>query len=418
MDLFEYGYKQNLKKTSPLAMRMRPKNIDEIVGQKHILGKDKLLYRAIKADRLSSIILYGPAGCGKTSIAKVISNTSKAEFKQINATISGKKDIIEIVEGAKYQLSSFGKKTIIFIDEIHRFNKAQQDTLLPYVEDGTVILIGATTENPYFEVNSALISRSKIFKLEPLSVSDIKEVLKRALEREDGLKSFNIQIEEKVLDFLSEMSAGDVRVALGGLELAALTTEPIDGKVYIDLEIAKDCIQKKNVRYDKGGDMHYDTISAFIKSMRGSDVNAALYYLARLLESGEDVKFIARRIVICASEDVGNADPQALILAMSAANAVNFIGMPESKIILAQVVEYIARAPKSNSALAIFKAEKDVRDIAIKEIPAHLRDGHYKGSKNLGSGIGYKYPHDYEGHYVEQQYLPDELVGRDYYKEV
>ncbi len=415
MDLFEYGYKQNLKKSSPLAMRMRPTSIDEIVGQKHILGKDKLLYRAIKADRLSSIILYGPAGCGKTSIAKVISNTSKAEFKQINATVAGKKDIVEIVESAKYLLSTSGRKTIIFIDEIHRFNKAQQDTLLPYVEDGTVILIGATTENPYFEVNSALISRSKIFKLEPLSVADIREVLKRAIEREDGLKSFNIQIEDKVLDFISEMSAGDVRVALGGLELAALTTDPIDGKVYIDLEIAKDCIQKKNVRYDKGGDMHYDTISAFIKSMRGSDANAALYYLARLLESGEDVKFIARRIVICASEDVGNADPQALILAMSAANAVNFIGMPESKIILAQAVEYIARAPKNNDALAIFKAEKDVRDINIKEIPAHLRDGHYKGSKNLGSGIGYKYPHDYEGHYVEQQYLPDELVGREYY---
>ncbi len=416
MDLFEYGYKQNLKKSSPLAMRMRPRNVDEIVGQQHILGKDKLLYRAIKADRLSSIILYGPAGCGKTSIAKVISNTSKSDFKQINATITGKKDIIEIVESAKYQLSVSGRKTIIFIDEIHRFNKAQQDTLLPYVEDGTVILIGATTENPYFEVNSALISRSKIFRLEPLSVSDIKKVLIRSLEREDGLKNFNIEIEDKVLEFISEMSSGDVRVALGGLELAALTTEPTDGKVHIDLEIAKDCIQKKNVRYDKGGDMHYDTISAFIKSMRGSDANAALYYLARLLESGEDVKFIARRIVICASEDVGNADPQALILAMSAANSVNFIGMPEAKIILSQAVEYISRAPKNNDSLAIFEAEKDVRDIAIKEIPAHLRDGHYKGSKNLGSGIGYKYPHDYEGHYVEQQYLPDELLGRDYYK--
>ncbi len=415
MDLFEYGYKKNLEEDSPLAVRMRPKTIDEIVGQKHILGEDKLLYRAIKADRLSSIILYGPTGCGKTTIAKVISATTKAEFKQINATISGKKDIVEIVEEAKYLRSSQNKKTIIFIDEIHRFNKAQQDTLLPYVEDGTLILIGATTENPYFEVNRALISRSRIFRLEPLKANDIKDVLKRALAREDGLKKFGVEIDENTLDFLSDMSGGDVRVALSGLELAVLTTEAVDGVVRIDLSIAKECIQKKSIRYDKGGDFHYDTISAFIKSMRGSDPDASLYYLARMLEAGEDVKFIARRIVIAASEDVGNADPQALILAMAAADAVNFVGMPEAKIILSQAVTYIATAPKSNAALGIFAAESDVKNITIKEIPAHLRDAHYKDAGELGSGVGYKYPHDYPNHYVEQQYLPDELIGRKYY---
>ncbi len=417
MDLFEYGYKKNLQSTSPLAVRMRPKTIDEVVGQRHILGEDKLLYRAIKADRLSSIILYGPTGSGKTTIAKVISNTTKSVFKQINATVSGKKDIVDIVEDAKYLLASQGKKTIIFIDEIHRFNKAQQDTLLPYVEDGTLVLIGATTENPYFEVNRALISRSRIFRLEPLSRDDVKEVLKRALVREDGLKSFNVEIDENVLDFLSDMSGGDVRVALSALELAVLTTEASNGVVKIDLDIAKDCIQNKSIRYDKDGDAHYDTISAFIKSMRGSDPDASLYYLARLLEAGEDIKFIARRIVIAASEDVGNADPQALILAMAAADAVNFVGMPEAKIILSQAVTYIATAPKSNAALGIFAAENDVRNITIKEIPAHLRDAHYKDAAELGSGIGYKYPHDYPGHFVEQQYLPDELVGKKYYEE-
>lgn len=416
MDLFEYGYKQKLKKSSPLAVRLRPKTLDDIVGQSHILGKDKLLYRAISADRLSSIILYGPTGSGKTTIAKVISNTTKADFKQLNATISGKKDIVSTVEDAKYLMSTTGRKTIVFIDEIHRFNKAQQDTLLPYVEDGTIVLIGATTENPYFEVNRALISRSKIFKLEPLSKDDIKEILKRALNREDGLKSFNVSISENVLDFLSDMSGGDVRVALSGLELAVLTTDKKDDKVVIDLEIAKECIQNKSIRYDKDGDLHYDTISAFIKSMRGSNPHAAVYYLARMLEAGEDVKFIARRIVICASEDVGNADPNALVVAVSAAQAVDFIGMPEAKIILSQAVTYIATAPKSNASLCIFDALEDVKQISIDGVPAHLRDAHYKDAHKLGSGIGYKYPHNYENNYVKQQYLPDELEGKCYYK--
>ncbi len=419
MDLFDYMRENSMEKESPLAARMRPVSLDEIVGQKHILGKGTLLYRAIKADKLSSIILYGPPGSGKTTIAQVIAKTTKAEFTQINATAAGKKDMEDVIARAKDRMGMYGRKTILFIDEIHRFNKGQQDYLLPFVEDGTVILIGATTENPYFEVNGALISRSIIFELKALEQADVRELLIRAAsDRERGLGALKVDVTEEALDFLSDISGGDARSALNALELGALSTPPgEDGRIRITLEVAQDCIQKRVVRYDKTGDNHYDTISAFIKSMRGSDPDAAVYYLARMLYAGEDIRFIARRIMICAAEDVGNADPQALQVAVAAAEAVERLGMPESRILLAQAASYVATAPKSNSAIiAIDRAMERVRSEKIRTIPPHLQDAHYKGSERLGHGIGYKYAHDYPGHYVEQQYLPDELVGAVFYE--
>lgn len=418
MDLFEYNLQKRGTQDAPLAARMRPTTLEEFVGQEQIVGKDKLLYRAIKGDRLGSLIFYGPPGTGKTTLAKIIANTTKSEFVQINATTAGIKDIKDTVIAAKERLGMFGKKTILFIDEIHRFNKTQQDTLLPHVEDGTLVLIGATTENPYFEVNRALVSRSVIFSLEPLQQKDIASLLRRALaDEEKGLGSYHAQMDEDALDFLSNTANGDARAALNALELAVLTTDPgDDGIIHITLSVAEDCIQRRALQYDKGGDNHYDTISAFIKSMRGSDPDAALYYLAKMIYAGEDPKFIARRVVICAAEDVGNADPHALQVAVSAMQAVNFIGMPEGRIPLAQAVTYVSCAPKSNAAyLGIDKALADVRNVQIKGVPPHLRDGHYSGSHDLGNAIGYKYAHDYPNHYVEQQYLPDELVGTVYY---
>lgn len=418
MDLFEYSLQKRGTQDAPLAARMRPTTLEEFVGQEQIVGKDKLLYRAIKGDRLGSLIFYGPPGTGKTTLAKIIANTTKSEFVQINATTAGIKDIKDTVTAAKERLGMFGKKTILFIDEIHRFNKTQQDTLLPHVEDGTLVLIGATTENPYFEVNRALVSRSVIFSLEPLRQKDIASLLRRALaDEEKGLGSYHAKMDEDALDFLSNTANGDARAALNALELAVLTTDPDDdGMIHITLSVVEDCIQRRALQYDKGGDNHYDTISAFIKSMRGSDPDAALYYLAKMIYAGEDPKFIARRVVICAAEDVGNADPHALQVAVSAMQAVNFIGMPEGRIPLAQAVTYVSCAPKSNAAyLGIDKALADVRNVQIKGVPPHLRDGHYSGSHDLGNAIGYKYAHDYPNHYVEQQYLPDELVGTVYY---
>ena len=418
MDLFEYMRENNMEKESPLAARMRPRSLDEVVGQQHIIAKDKLLYRAISADKLSSIILYGPPGTGKTTLAKVIANTTKAEFTQINATIAGKKDMEEVVGKAKDNLGMYGKKTILFIDEIHRFNKGQQDYLLPFVEDGTVILIGATTENPYFEVNSALISRSVIFELKPLTAEDIKTLLNRAVtDTERGMGSYKAVLEPDAADFLANLADGDARHALNAIELGVLTTERSeDGLIHITKEVAEECIQKKVARYDKDGDNHYDTISAFIKSMRGSDPDAAVYYLARMLNAGEDPKFIVRRMMVCASEDVGNADPQALQVAVAASLAVERLGMPEARITLAQAASYIATAPKSNAAyLAIDNALSAVRSTGNLPIPPHLQDAHYKSAAKLGHGIGYKYAHDYPDHYVEQQYLPYELNGKEFY---
>lgn len=418
MDLFDYMREQNKENESPLASRLRPTTLDEVVGQEHIIGKGKLLYRAIKADKLSSILFYGPPGTGKTTLAKVIANTTSAEFMQINATSAGKKDMEEVVQKAKDNAGMYGKKTILFIDEIHRFNKGQQDYLLPFVEDGTVILIGATTENPYFEVNAALLSRSIIFELHPLSAENIKTLLQRAVSDENGLAVYKAKINPDALDFLAEISGGDARMALNAIELGVLTTQRSeDGIIHITQEVASECIQKRVVRYDKSGDNHYDTISAFIKSMRGSDPDAAVYYLARMLYAGEDIKFIARRIMICASEDVSNADPMALVIATSAAQAVERIGMPEARIILAQAVTYVASAPKSNSAItAIDEAMESVRNEKISGIPTHLQDAHYKSASKLGHGVGYQYAHAFPNHYVEQQYLPDELVGRAFYR--
>ena len=419
MDLFDYMRESNKDNDSPLAMRLRPRTLDEVVGQQHIIGKDKLLYRAIKADKLSSIIFYGPPGTGKTTLAKVIANTTSAEFCQINATVAGKKDMEDVVAKAKDNLGMYARKTILFVDEIHRFNKGQQDYLLPFVEDGTIILIGATTENPYFEVNGALLSRSVIFELKPLSKDDIKEILKRAVyDKERGMGSYNGDISDEALEFLSDISNGDARSALNAIELGILTTDRAeDGIIHIDLKTAEQCIQKRAVRYDKTGDNHYDTISAFIKSMRGSDPDAVSYYLAKMLYAGEDVKFIARRIMICASEDVGNADPDALVVAVSAAQAVERIGMPEARIILSQAALYVACAPKSNAAyMAVDKALELVKTTKTQPVPAHLQDAHYKSAAKLGHGIGYKYAHDYPNHYVDQQYLPDALVGEVFYE--
>lgn len=419
MDLFDYMRSTNMEKESPLAARMRPRTLDEVVGQEHIIGKDKLLYRAIAADKVSSVIFYGPPGTGKTTLAKVVANTTSAEFTQINATSAGKKDMEEVVAKAKDLQGMYGKRTILFIDEIHRFNKGQQDYLLPFVEDGTLILIGATTENPYFEVNGALISRSLIFELKPIPKEAIKELLKKAVYDADrGMGVYNAVIEEDALEFLADVSGGDARHALNALELGVMTTERSgDGKIHITLDVAQECIQKRAVRYDKNGDNHYDTISAFIKSMRGSDPDAAVYYLARMLYAGESVTFIARRIMICASEDVGNADPNALVVAVNASLAVERVGMPEAQIILAQAVTYVASAPKSNAAcIAVSEAMRAVEKTGSLPVPTHLQDAHYKGAARLGHGTGYKYAHDYPNHYVEQQYLPYELNGREFYK--
>ena len=416
MDLFEYMSMQRKKEESPLAVRMRPKKLDEVVGQKHIIGKDKLLYRAIKADKISSLIFYGPPGTGKTTLAKVIANTTSAEFVQMNATTSGKKDMEQAVTQAKDAFGMYGKKTILFIDEIHRFNKAQQDYLLPFVEDGTVILIGATTENPYFEVNSALLSRSQIFHLEPLAESDIYQLIKIAVEdNEKGMGG--VSITEEAAWFIAQMAGGDARRALNAVELGVLTTKPDEnGKVIIDLAVAEECIQRKAVNYDKDGDNHYDNVSAFIKSMRGTDPDAAVFYLARMLDAGEDPKFIARRIMICASEDVGNADPQALVVAVAASQGVERIGMPEARILLSQAAAYVASAPKSNACImAIDKALEMVRNNNTGQVPPYLRDAHYGGAKKLGHGIGYKYAHDYPENYVKQQYLPEEMKEEGFY---
>ena len=417
MDLFDYMKETTLENESPLASRMRPTTLEEVVGQEHIIGKDKLLYRAIKADKLGSVIFYGPPGTGKTTLAKVIANTTSARFTQLNATTAGKKDMEEVVKEAQQHLGMYGKKTILFVDEIHRFNNGQQDYLLPFVEDGTLVLIGATTENPYFEVNGALLSRSIIFELKSLEKKDIRKLLDRAVtDPVKGLGSYHAEVSEEALDFLADLAGGDARAALNAIELGILTTErSADGKIHVDLETAQECIQKRVVRYDKTGDQHYDTISAFIKSMRGSDPDAAVYYLAKMLYAGEDIKFISRRIMICAAEDVGMADPQALVVATAAAQAIERIGMPEAQIILSEAVTYVATALKSNTACeAIFAAMASVKKKKTS-VPAHLQDAHYKGSSKLGHGVGYLYAHDYPEHYVKQQYLPDEIKDEVFY---
>ena len=419
MDLFDILKNETLENEAPLAGRIRPRTLDEVVGQEHILGKDKLLYRAIMADKLGSIIFYGPPGTGKTTLAKVIANTTSADFVQLNATIAGKKDMQEVTDKAKSTLGMYGKKTILFIDEIHRFNKGQQDYLLPFVEDGTIILIGATTENPFFEVNGALISRSRIFELKPLSNENIKVIIKRALtDKERGLGSYNAEIDDEALDFLSNLCQGDARSSLNAIELGVLTTKKSDdGIIHLTRDVISECIQKRVVRYDKGGDNHYDVISAFIKSMRGSDPDAVIFYLAKMLYAGESIEFIARRIMICAAEDVGLADPRALQVAVSCAEAVHQLGMPEARIPLAEAALYVACAPKSNSAIcAIDKALNYVKNNDTGEVPAHLKDAHYGGAGKLGHGLGYKYAHDFDKHFVEQQYLPDKVLGESFYE--
>lgn len=417
MDLFDYMRESYQSDDSPLAKRLRPDNLDDVVGQEHILGKDKLLYRAIKADRISSLILYGPPGVGKTTLAMVIAHSTRAEFRQLNATTAGKKDMEQVINEAKDLRGMYNRKTILFIDEIHRFNKSQQDYLLPFVEDGTVILIGATTENPYFEVNGALISRSNIFELKPLTKENIKKLVLRAVYDQKGMGAFNACIDDDAADFLSDMAGGDARNALNAVELGVLSTDRSeDGKIHITLAVAEECIQKRAIRYDRDGDNHYDIISAFIKSMRGSDPDAAVFYLAKMLYGGESVTFIARRIMICASEDVGNADPNAICVATACAQAVERVGMPEAQIILAHAAIYVASAPKSNSIVnAISEAMSTVKSENTGQVPIHLRDTHYGGAAKLGR-TGYKYAHDYENHYVEQQYLPDEIIDRVFYE--
>lgn len=419
MDLFDYARNLNSEKESPLASRLRPKTLDEVVGQEHIIGKDKLLYRAIKADKISSVIFYGPPGTGKTTLAKVIANTTSAEFMQLNATVAGKKDMESVVAQAKQTMAMNGRKTILFVDEIHRFNKGQQDYLLPFVEDGTVVLIGATTENPYFEVNTALISRSIVFELKPLSFENIQALIERAVyDEERGMGIYHADINDDAKDFLAAIANGDARTALNAVELGVLTTDPSeDGKIHITLEVAEQCVQKRALRYDKSGDNHYDTISAFIKSMRGSDPDAAVYYLAKMLYAGESVDFIARRIMICAAEDVGMADPNALVVANAAAQAVHQVGMPESQIILSEATIYVATAPKSNASCnAVFAAMEKVKNTITAPVPTHLQDAHYGGAAKLGHGIGYQYAHDFPNHYVKQQYLPDGLTDCVFYE--
>lgn len=416
--IFDMNYENQIQDNAPLAVRMRPTTLDEFVGQSHIIGKGKLLYRLIKADKLSSVVFYGPPGTGKTTLAKIIAHTTQSVFYELNAVTSGKKEITEILEKAKNNLGVYNRKSILFIDEIHRFNKAQQDALLPSVEGGLVVLIGATTENPYFEINSPLLSRSTIFEFKALNDQEIKGLLRRAVtDKKQGFGSMKVQADEDALEHLTTVCNGDVRRALNALELGILTKEKNDaGIIHIDLETAQECIQKKAVQYDKKGDNHYDTISAFIKSIRGSDPDAALYWLAKMLEAGEDPKFIARRIVISASEDIGNAEPMALVVATAAARAVEMIGLPEAQLNLAQAVTFLASAPKSNaSCVGIGAATAAVRHQSNSEVPGHLRDAHYPGSEKLGRGNGYVYPHNHPGNYYPQQYLPDDLVGTHFY---
>ena len=418
MDLFDYMRENALRQEAPLAVRMRPQSLEEIAGQAHILGKDKLLYRAVKADAVGSMILYGPPGCGKTTIAEVISRETQSDFCRLNATTAGKKEMEEVIQRAKENFGR-GRRTTLFVDEIHRFHKGQQDFLLPYVEDGTIALIGATTENPFFEVNAALLSRSRIFELKPLAAADIAALLRRAMaDKERGYGNWSAELTEEACAFLADAAAGDARTALNALELGMKTTAPeSDGCIRITLSVAEDCIQKRVIRYDKDGDNHYDTVSAFIKSMRGSDPDAAVYYLARMLYAGEDPRFLARRIVICAAEDVGNADPMALVVAESMAAALDRIGMPEGKLLLSQACLYVASAPKSNAATtAIFSALELAERTATAPIPPYLQDAHYRGHEQLGRGKGYLYPHDFPGNYVEQTYLPESLKGSALYR--
>lgn len=416
---FDVKLKENLAKSSPLAERMRPSSLEEFIGQEHIIGKNKLLYRMINADKISSLILYGPPGSGKTTLARIIATTTKSEFAQINAVTGGVGDIKELVKNASNTLGMYSKRTIVFIDEIHRFNKSQQDALLPSVENGTIILIGATTENPYFEINSALISRSTVFELKKLTYNDVKNVILQALnDKTKGLGNYDITLSEEALNHWANVANGDCRTALNALELAFLTTpKDENGKITIDLEIAEECIQKRSVNYDKSGSEHYDTISAFIKSMRGSSPDAALYYLAKMLYCGEDPKFIARRMIIFASEDVSNADPMALEVAVNVFKAVEIIGMPECRINLAQGVCYLACAPKSNASyLAMAKALSDIKKYPTAEIPLHLRNAVYEGQKKSGVGVGYQYPHNFDNHWVAQEYMPKGFEGRVYYE--
>ncbi|NLW22073.1 MAG: replication-associated recombination protein A [Tissierellia bacterium] len=419
MDLFTYNMENNLKKNAPLADRMRPENLSEFVGQKHILGEGKFLYRAIKADRINSMIFYGPPGTGKTTLAMIIANSTNMNFEKISAVTSGIKEIREVISKAEENLKLYNRRTILFIDEIHRFNKAQQDALLPYVERGIIILIGATTENPYFEVNKALLSRMMVIPLKLLSREDLYQIIQNGLKnKEKGLGNYNINISQEAIDYLITISEGDGRLALNALEIGVLSTpKDNEGIINIDLDTIKECILVKSAKYDKGSDEHYDTISAFIKSMRGSDPDATLYWLAKMINAGEDPKFIARRIIIFASEDIGNADPNALNIAVSAFNAVNVIGMPEGRIVLAQAALYMACAPKSNAAYkGIEKALYDIKNKPIGQVPNHLKDASYNGASSLGHGKGYKYPHDYKGGYVKQQYLPEEFEGVKYYE--
>ena len=419
MDLFDYMRETSRETESPLAARLRPTKLEEVVGQQHIIGRDKLLYRAIKADQISSLIFYGPPGTGKTTLAKVIAGTTRSQFQQINATVAGKKDMEQVVKEAQDRQGMYGQKTILFIDEIHRFNKSQQDYLLPYVENGTVTLIGATTENPYFEVNGALLSRSMIFELKPLETADILELIRRAVYDTDrGMGAYDAVIDEDAAEFLAEMAGGDARRALNAVELGVMTTpRSADGKIHLTMDVVRECIQKRTARYDKKGDNHYDTISAFIKSMRGSDPDAAVYYLARMIEAGEDPVFIARRIMICAAEDVGNADPNAIVVAVNCSLACERIGMPESQIILAQAAEYVATAPKSNTAVeSIAAARHTVQQTGSLPIPGYLQDAHYKGAPELGRGLGYQYAHMYEDHYAGQPLLPEQLRGTKFYQ--
>jgi putative ATPase len=415
MDLFDEHRAANLRKAQPLAARMRPRNLDEFVGQEHFLGPDKLLRRLLQADRLASVIFFGPPGSGKTALAHVIAQQTKCVFRPLNAVASGVKDVREVLDEARRELEDTGRRTILFVDELHRFNRAQQDVLLPDVEEGRVILIGATTQNPFFAINSPLLSRSQIFTFQPLTRDQIKLLLHRALnDKERGLGTLNVQATEEALDFLAEICDGDARRALSALEVGVLSAQTQPPQ--FTLAVAQDSIQRKVLDYDATGDAHYDVASAFIKSMRGSDPDAAIYWLARMLESGEDPRFIARRVVICASEDVGNADPQALVVAAAALQAVEFVGLPECQLALAQAVAYIATAPKSNaSTVAIGKARDDVKNGRTLPVPLHLRDTHYQGAKQLGHGEDFKYNHDYEGGYVDQQYLPEE---RHYYEPV
>ncbi len=416
MDLFSQA-NSNDEQNKPLAVRLRPKNLDEFVGQEEIIGKGKLLRRAIKADRLQSAIFYGPPGTGKTTLAEIIANTTQAEFEKLNAVTSGVKDLRAVIKRAEERRGMYNKRTVLFIDEIHRFNKSQQDALLPAVEDGVIILIGATTENPYFEVNSPLISRSRIFKLNKLNLDNISSILNRALtDQEQGLGEYNVEITTKALKHLAKVANGDARRALNALELAVLTTPTQEGVVKIDLAVAEESIQQKAISYDKSGDNHYDITSAFVKSLRGSDPDAAIYWMAKMISAGEDPRFIARRMIVHAAEDVGNANPHALMMAVSAAQALEYIGMPEARIPLAQAALYIASAPKSNAAItAIDQALSTVNNLDDSGVPTHLRDGHYQGAKNLGHGVDYKYPHNYSGNYIGQQYLPNNLKDNKFY---